>query len=150
MTVASRPNPLQVLLVEDDPGDILMTREALEGQDVAHDIHVARDGVEALELLRGEGRLALAPDVVLLDLNLPRMDGREVLAAIREDGNLTHLPVVVLTTSANEADVVESHRLHANAFVTKPSDYDSYVGAVRSIERFFAGVATLPPRVALS
>ena len=138
---------VQVLLVEDDAGDILMTQEALAALAHPSDVHIARDGVEALAFLhaaaaRPESQL---PDLVLLDLNLPRMDGREVLAEIRGDASLTHLPVVVLTTSSNEEDVARSYRLHANAYVTKPVDYASFVGAVAAIERFFTEVAQLPP-----
>jgi CheY-like chemotaxis protein len=138
---------VRVLLVEDDAGDILMTQEALAAQTNPSEVHVARDGVEALAFLHEAADLPDRglPDLVLLDLNLPRMDGREVLAEIRADAQLTHLPVVVLTTSSNEDDVAGSYRLHANAYVTKPVDYASFVGAVAAIERFFTQVAELPP-----
>lgn len=136
---------LQVLLVEDDPGDLLMTREALAQQPVSHDVHVARDGVEAMDFLRGPAaHPGPRADIVLLDLNLPRMSGREVLAEIRSDAALTHLPVVVLTTSSSGDDVLASYRLHANAFVTKPSDYARFADTVREIGRFFGEIAALP------
>jgi CheY-like chemotaxis protein len=138
--------PIDVLLVEDDPGDILLTQEALQRYKIANRLHVARDGVEALEFLRREGvhREAPRPDLVLLDLNLPRKDGREVLAEIRGSEELTHLPVVVLTTSDAEEDILRSYRLHANAYVTKPIDFSSFVDVVREIEDFFLAVVKLP------
>jgi CheY-like chemotaxis protein len=138
--------PIDVLLVEDDPGDILLTKEALLRSKIANRLHVARDGVEALEFLRREGehRDAPRPDLVLLDLNLPRKDGREVLAEIRKSEDLTHLPVVVLTTSDAEDDILRSYRLHANAYVTKPIDFSSFVDVVREIEDFFLAVVKLP------
>ena len=136
---------LQVLLVEDDPGDLLMTQEALAQQPVRHDVHVARDGVEAMDFLRWSAETARRrADIVLLDLNLPRMSGREVLAEIRSDAALTHLPVVVLTTSSSDDDVLASYRLHANAFVTKPSDFSTFADTVREIGRFFGEIAALP------
>jgi CheY-like chemotaxis protein len=141
--------PIDVLLVEDDPGDILLTQEALQHSTMPNRLHVARDGVEALAFLRREGRYhdAPRPDLVLLDLNLPGKDGRQVLAEIRSSEELTHLPVVVLTTSDNEEDVLGSYRLHANAFVTKPIDFSSFVGAVRQIEAFFVSVIVKLPHV---
>ena len=137
---------LSVLLVEDDPGDILMAQEAIAEQHVRSDLHIARDGVEAMDYLRGSGLdgSAPTPDLVLLDLNLPRMDGREVLAEIRADERLTYLPVVVLTTSSADDDVLTSFRLHANAYVTKPSDFTQFARTVRDIGRFFGDVARLP------
>jgi CheY-like chemotaxis protein len=139
-------NVLSVLLVEDDPGDILMAQEAIAEQPVRSDLHIARDGVEAMDYLRGStsGGATPTPDLVLLDLNLPRMDGREVLAEIRSDARLTHLPVVVLTTSSSEDDVLTSYRLHANAYVTKPSDFTQFTRTVRDIGRFFSEIARLP------
>jgi CheY-like chemotaxis protein len=138
--------PIEVLLVEDDPGDILMTQEAFQEQRIVNRLHVARDGVEALEFLRREGEHANAPrpDLVLLDLNLPRKDGREVLAEIRESQALTHLPVVVLTTSEAQEDILRSYQLHANAYVTKPVDFASFVGVVHQIDDFFVSVVKLP------
>ena len=140
--------PIEVLLVEDDPGDVLMTREAFEDNKVANELHVVSDGAEALAFLRKEGEHADAPtpDLVLLDLNLPRMDGREVLQALKADEALRSIPVVVLTTSEAEEDVVRSYALHANAYVTKPVDFDRFIDVVRQIDEFFVTVVTLPPR----
>jgi two-component system response regulator len=141
--------PLQlaeVLLVEDDPGDQLMTREVFEENRIANRLHVAGDGEEALDFLyrRGEHHNAPRIDLVLLDLNLPKYDGHEVLRQIRSDPALTHLPVIILTTSAAEQDVVSSYKLHANAFVTKPVDVGQFIAAVRQIDEFFLSVARLP------
>ena len=137
---------IQVLLVEDDPGDVLMTREAFEDNKVANTLHVVSDGAEALEFLRKEGQYADSPtpDLVLLDLNLPRVDGREVLAAVKADGELRQIPVVVLTTSEAEEDVLRSYALHANAYVTKPVDFERFIEVVRKIDDFFVGVVRLP------
>jgi CheY-like chemotaxis protein len=137
---------IQVLLVEDDPGDVLMTREAFEDNKVANVLHVVSDGAEAMEFLRKEGTFAdvPTPDLVLLDLNLPRMDGREVLAAVKADDELRQIPVVVLTTSEAEEDVLRSYALHANAYVTKPVDFDRFIEVVRKIDEFFVSVVRLP------
>ena len=139
---------LDVLLVEDDPGDIVMTQEAFLDGGLKGTLHIARDGVEAMDFLRRAPGYSGAPrpDLVLLDLNLPRMAGHEVLAAIRSDHELTLLPVVVLTTSAAMDDVEASYRLHANAHVTKPSDYAGFTQVLARIEEFFSRVAQLPPR----
>jgi len=139
-------NLIEVLLVEDDPGDVLMTREAFEDNKVKNNLSVVSDGVDALAFLRKEGKYAGAPnpDLILLDLNLPRMDGREVLAAIKADERLQHIPVVVLTTSGSHEDVVGSYRLHANAYVTKPVDFEQFIRVVRQIDDFFVGVVKLP------
>ncbi|GGB97195.1 response regulator [Cellulomonas carbonis] len=138
--------PIDVLLVEDDPGDVLMTREAFEENKVANRLAVVSDGAEAMEYLRQEGRYADAPtpDLVLLDLNLPRMDGREVLAAMKTDEKLRSIPVVVLTTSEAEEDVLRSYSLHANAYVTKPVDFSRFIEVVRQIDDFFVSVVRLP------
>lgn len=137
---------IEVLLVEDDPGDVLMTREAFDEHKVANRLSVVSDGVSALEFLRRTGRYAdaPAPDLILLDLNLPRMDGREVLAAVKEDPGLKHIPVVVLTTSEAEEDVLRSYALHANAYVTKPVDFDRFIDVVQQIDDFFVSVVRLP------
>jgi CheY-like chemotaxis protein len=137
---------IDVLLVEDDPGDVLITREAFEDNKVQNRLHVVSDGVDALAFLRREGQYAEAPtpDLILLDLNLPRMDGREVLAAIKADDALRSIPVVVLTTSDSEDDVAKSYSLHANAYVTKPVDFDRFIAAVRQIDEFFVSVVRLP------
>jgi CheY-like chemotaxis protein len=139
---------IQILLVEDDPGDVLMTREAFEDNKVANTLHVVSDGAEAMEFLRKEGAHSEAPtpDLVLLDLNLPRMDGREVLAAVKADDELRQIPIVVLTTSEAEEDVLRSYALHANAYVTKPVDFERFIEVVRKIDDFFVGVVRLPGR----
>lgn len=139
---------IEVLLVEDDPGDVLMTREAFEEHKVANRLSVVSDGVSAMAFLRREGEHAGAPrpDLVLLDLNLPRMDGREVLAAVKADEELRHIPVVVLTTSEAEEDVLRSYSLHANAYVTKPVDFERFIEVVRQIDDFFVSVVRLPRR----
>jgi CheY-like chemotaxis protein len=139
---------IEILLVEDDPGDVLMTREAFDDYKVRNQLHVVNDGVAAMAFLRQEGEHAgkPRPDLVLLDLNLPKMDGREVLEAIKSDANLSSIPVVVLTTSEAEEDVLSSYSLHANAYVTKPVDFESFIGVVRQIDDFFVTVVRLPRR----
>ncbi|MFD9738254.1 response regulator [Umezawaea sp. NPDC059074] len=140
------PTPVDILLVEDDPGDELLTREAFENAKVRNTLHVVRDGVEALRFLRQEEPHARAPlpDLILLDLNLPLMDGREVLSHIKADPRLRPIPVVVLTTSEAEADIAASYHLHANAYVTKPVDLDAFVKAIGKIEGFYLAVVELP------
>jgi CheY-like chemotaxis protein len=140
--------PIEVLLVEDDPGDELMTREAFEENKVRNNLHVAHDGEEALDFLnrRGEYANAPRPDLVLLDLNLPKFDGRQVLAEIKADEDLRTIPVVVLTTSSAEEDIVRSYQLHANAYVTKPVDFTRFIQVVRQIDDFFVSVVRLPTR----
>ncbi|WP_159844321.1 response regulator [Nocardia sp. CY41] len=144
MTTPGRP--IDILLVEDDPGDELMTREAFEDNKIGNTLHVARDGEEALEFLYRQGRHpdAPRPDLILLDLNLPKYDGRQVLEKIKADPDLAHIPVVVLTTSAAEEDILRSYRLHANAYVTKPVDLDQFVAAIKQIDDFFVQVVRLP------
>jgi CheY-like chemotaxis protein len=139
---------IDVLLVEDDPGDVLMTREAFEDNKVANTLYVVNDGVTAMEFLRKEGDHvgAPTPDLVLLDLNLPRMDGREVLAELKVDPELRRIPVVVLTTSEAEEDVLRSYSLHANAYVTKPVDFGRFIEVVRRIDEFFVSIVRLPSR----
>ena len=140
--------PIEVLLVEDDAGDVLMTREAFEDAQVVNNLSVVSDGAEALEFLRRQGEYADAPrpDLVLLDLNLPRLDGREVLSEIKNDGELAMIPVVILTTSEAEEDVVRSYALHANAYVSKPVDFDQFLTVVKQIDDFFVSVVRLPGR----
>jgi len=142
----SGPRPIQILLVEDNPGDVRLTVEALKEGKVHNDLNVVSDGVEALAFLRHEGKYTSAPtpDLILLDLNLPRKDGREVLAEIKSDGRLKHIPVVILTTSRAEQDVFKSYDLHANCYVTKPVDLDQFMSVVKSIEDFWLTVVTLP------
>ncbi|MEU8886449.1 response regulator [Streptomyces sp. NPDC048442] len=140
--------PIEVLLVEDDPGDELMTREAFADNKIRNTLHVVRDGQEAFDYLYREGAHvnAVRPDLILLDLNLPKYDGRQVLERIKKDEALSHIPVVVLTTSAAEEDILRSYKLHANAYVTKPVDLDQFISAVRQIDDFFVTVVKLPPR----
>ncbi|MCI4042272.1 response regulator [Streptomyces sp. TRM75563] len=144
----SHVQPIEVLLVEDDPGDELMTREAFEDNKIRNTLHVVRDGQEALDFLyrRGEHAEAPRPDLVLLDLNLPKYDGRQVLEQIKGDPELSLIPVVVLTTSSAEEDILRSYKLHANAYVTKPVDLDQFIAAVRQIDEFFVTVVRLPGR----
>ncbi|ETK36954.1 response regulator [Microbispora sp. ATCC PTA-5024] len=138
--------PIDVLLVEDDPGDELMTREAFEDNKIGNTLHVVRDGEEALDFLyrRGQHADAPRPGLILLDLNLPKYDGREVLQRVKSDPDLSHIPVVVLTTSAAEEDILRSYKLHANAYVTKPVDLDRFISAVQQIDEFFVQVVRLP------
>ncbi len=143
--IASEVRVINVLLVEDDPGDVLMTREAFE-EYLNNRLDVVSDGGEAISYLRREGEYAEAPrpDLILLDLNLPRRDGREVLAEIKADDSLRHIPVIVLTTSRADEDVLRSYQLHANAYVTKPVDFDGFIEAIRQIDHFFVSVVQLP------
>lgn len=139
-------HPIEVLLVEDDPGDVLLTREAFEHNKVGNRLHVVQDGEQAMAFLRGEGEHVGAPrpDLILLDLNLPRKDGREVLAEIKADPALRVIPVVILTTSEAEEDILRSYHLHANAYVAKPVDFDQFIRVVRQIDDFFVTVVKLP------
>lgn len=138
--------PIQVLMVEDNPDDVDLTREALKDAKVHCDMHVVEDGVEALDFLRRQGRYgaAVRPDIILLDLNLPRRDGREVLTEIKTDGNLLSIPVVVITTSAAEEDILRAYNNHVNCYITKPVDFDQFVKVVKSIEDFWFTVVKLP------
>ncbi len=143
---------VSILLVEDDPGDVLLIREAFADHQVAGALSTVGDGVEAMRFIRGEGQHAdrEGPDLVLLDLNLPRKSGAEVLAEIKSDPRLATIPVVVLTTSEAEEDVLRSYRLHANAYITKPVDFERFREVLRHIDDFFAGIVKLPPRPTLS
>ena len=143
-TVRSRP--IEVLLVEDDPGDVLMTQEAFADYKIANQLTVVSNGEDAVAYMRKQGRFAgvRTPDLVLLDLNLPRRNGREVLGDIKGDPELRRVPVVVLTTSESEEDVLAAYDLHANAYVRKPVDFEQFVAAVRSIDDFFITVVRLP------
>ena len=142
------PSPVRILVVDDDPGDVLMIEEALEDSDVEKVIDVVNDGQEAMEFLRREGRHieASRPDLILLDLNMPRMDGRQVLGAVKQDEDLRTIPIVVLTTSNADTDIVGSYILQANAYVTKPIDLDDFNDVVRRIDEFFGRVVVLPKR----
>jgi CheY-like chemotaxis protein len=137
---------IEVLLVEDDPGDVLLTKEAFADNKVKNNLHVVSDGEEAIAYLRRQEPHgdAVRPDLVLLDLNLPRKDGREVLKDIKADPELRSIPVVVLTTSEADEDILNSYDLHANAYVTKPVDFDSFIRIVRQIDDFFVSVVKLP------
>jgi CheY-like chemotaxis protein len=143
-TAAARA--IDILLVEDDPGDELITREAFEHNKLRNRLHVAHDGEEGLDYLykRGEFADAPRPDLILLDLNLPKYDGRQLLEKVKSDPDLARIPIVVLTTSAAEEDILKSYKLHANAYVTKPVDLDQFMKAVRQIDEFFVQVVRLP------
>lgn len=143
--IDSQPRIINVLLVEDDPGDVLMTREAFE-EYLHNRLDVVTDGAAALAYLRCEEPYTDAPrpDLILLDLNLPRRDGREVLQEVKADEDLRHIPVIILTTSQAEEDVLRSYQLHANAYVTKPVDFEGFIEAIRQIDHFFVSVVKLP------
>lgn len=146
MIKPSDSRAIDILLVEDDPGDVLITREAFQHNKIKNNLHVARDGEEGLDFLyrRGGFENAPRPDLILLDLNLPKYDGRQLLEKIKSDPGLCHIPVVVLTTSSAEEDILRSYKLHANAYVTKPVDLDQFMSAVRQIDEFFVQVVRLP------
>jgi CheY-like chemotaxis protein len=138
---------IEILLVEDNPGDVRLTQEAFKEGKVRNNLSVVNDGIEALTYLRQEGQYAnaLRPDVILLDLNLPKKDGREVLAEIKQDLNLRRIPVVILTTSEAEQDILKTYNLHANCYITKPVDLERFIKVVKSIESFWLSVVKLPP-----
>src|ERR1700683_161370 len=140
--------PMEVLLVEDSPGDVRLTQEAFRDANPSIRLHVATDGMEAMTFLRREGIHANAPrpDLILLDLNLPKMDGREVLAHIKEDDNLKTIPTVILTTSDAEADILRSYQLQANCYINKPVQLEAFEAIVKSVNYFWATTAKLPPR----
>ena len=146
MSVPEHVESIEVLLVEDDPGDVVLIQEAFEDNKVRNRLHCVSDGVDALRFLRRQDEFADAPrpDLILLDLNLPRKDGREVLAEVKTDERLQQIPVVVLTTSKLEEDVLRSYKLHAKAYVTKPVDFDRFIEVVRQIDEFFVTVVKLP------
>jgi two-component system response regulator len=139
--------PIEVLLVEDNPGDAELTRIALQDSKISINLNVVEDGVEAMAFLRKQNNYAKKPhpDIVLLDLNLPRKDGREVLAEIKSDNKLKRIPVVVLTTSQSEEDILKAYNLAANCYITKPVDFDQFVKIVQSIENFWFAIVKLPP-----
>jgi CheY-like chemotaxis protein len=140
--------PIEILLVEDNIGDIRLTEEALKESNLLVTLHVARDGMEAMEFLRGEGGQANAPapDLILLDLNLPRKDGREVLQEIKNDADLKRIPVVVLTTSEAESDIITTYGFHANCYINKPVDMDQFIKIVQMLEEFWFTIVKLAPR----
>jgi CheY-like chemotaxis protein len=145
--MVERNGPIEILLVEDNPGDVRLTKEALKEGKVYSNLHTVKDGVEAMEFLRKLGKYkdVPRPDIILLDLNLPRKDGREVLEEIKSDRELKRIPVVVLTTSKAEEDVLRTYNLHANCYVTKPVDLEKFMVVVKSIDVFWLTVVTLPP-----
>jgi CheY-like chemotaxis protein len=151
MSAAEAMKPVEILLVEDNPGDVRLTREALKEAKVINNLTVLKDGVEALAFLRQQGPYggAVMPHLILLDLNLPKKDGREVLAEIKTDEKLKRIPVVVLTTSQDEQDVFKSYNLHANCYVTKPVDLEQFMTVVKSIEDFWLGIVMLPKNGAI-
>ncbi len=148
MTTPMKAKMIEILLVDDDPGDVRLTVEALKQTKMLTNLSFARDGIEALAFLRRQGKQADAPrpDIIFLDLNMPRMDGREALAEMKKDADLKHIPVVVLTTSSDEEDILRSYNLHANCYVTKPVDLQQFMKVVRSIEDFWFTVVKLPVR----
>jgi two-component system response regulator len=146
MQLAAQGKAVEILLVEDNPGDADLARDALESSRVLNKLHVVADGVEAMEFLRGRGKFTNVPqpDLVLLDLNLPRKDGREVLAEIKSDDELKRIPVVILTTSKAEEDILMTYNLHGNCFITKPIDLEQFLKVVKSIEDFWLTIVKLP------
>ena len=147
MTVSRLSEPIEILLIEDNLGDVRLTMEALKEGKVSNNLSVVKDGVEAIAFLRQEDKYADAPrpDLILLDLNLPRKDGREVLAEIKQDPDLKRIPVVILTTSQAEQDILKTYDLYANCYITKPVDLEQFITVVRSIETFWLSIVKLPP-----
>jgi two-component system response regulator len=145
-TIGGDAMPIEVLLVEDSAGDVRLTREAFKDAKVHINLHVASDGIEAMAFLKREDQYAAVPrpDLILLDLNLPRKDGREVLEEIKEDPLLKSIPVVILTTSASDIDILRSYRLHANCYITKPVGLDGFLEVIKSIDSFWLSVVQLP------
>lgn len=147
MVTNSLPRIIEILLVEDSPADIMLTREAFEQNKILNRIHVAEDGIQAMDFLNKRGVYASAPrpDLILLDLNLPRKNGREVLAEVKADPDLRKIPVIVLTTSNADEDILKAYNLNANCYVVKPVGFDNFLKAVQSIRHFWFSVVTLPP-----
>ncbi len=147
MKVSKRIRPVEILLVEDNPGDIRLTKEAMKEAKIINNLNVVEDGVEALAYLRKKGKFkdANRPDMILLDINLPKKNGREVLAEIKQDKNLKQIPVIILTVSKAEEDIIKTYELHANCFITKPVDMDQFIKVVKSIEDFWFSIVKLPP-----
>jgi two-component system response regulator len=146
MNDPTRVKPIDILLVEDNPGDVRLTEEALKENNLHLNVHVVGDGVEAMEFLKREGNFSDAPhpDLIFLDLNLPKMDGRELLSKIKEDPDLRRIPVVILTISTAEEDVFKTYDLHANCYITKPVDMDQFIKVVKSVEDFWFAIVKLP------
>jgi chemotaxis family two-component system response regulator Rcp1 len=142
----SGAKPIEILLVEDSPGDVRLTREAFKDSKVLNNLYVVKDGVEAMAFLRREGQYArvVRPELILLDLNLPRKNGQEVLAEIKEDPGLKRIPVIILTVSRAEEDILRSYNLHANCYITKPVELDQFLTAIKSIEDFWLAIVKLP------
>ena len=138
--------PIEILLVEDNDGDILLTKRALQKSKLSNNLHVVKDGTEALNFLKNKGKYkkAIRPDLILLDLNLPMKNGQEVLADIKHDDNLKRIPVVVLTTSSSDEDIKKSYSLHANCYITKPLDMDQFISVVNAIDDFWFSIVKLP------
>lgn len=147
MSSETSGRPVDILLVEDNPGDVRLTQEALKEGKVLNNLHIARDGVEAMAFLRRQDKYADAvrPDLILLDLNLPKKDGREVLAEIKTDEGLKRIPVVILTTSEADEDILKTYDYHANCYITKPMDLNQLINVVKSIEDFWLSLVKLPP-----
>lgn len=149
MRIKENIRPIEILLVDDNPGDIRLTQEALKESKVFNNLHIVEDGMEALEFLRKKGRFKneITPDIILLDLNLPKRNGREVLTEIKNDDLLKKIPVVILTISRAEEDILKSYELHANCYITKPVDMNQFIKIVRSIEDFWFSIVKLPPNI---
>jgi chemotaxis family two-component system response regulator Rcp1 len=145
----SQSKPIEILLIEDSPSDAALTIEALKAGKIANRLSHVEDGVEAMDFLRRRGKYADAarPDLIMLDLNLPRMDGRDVLAQIKNDPDLKIIPIIVLTTSRSDKDILQSYQLNANCYITKPVDFDHFIEVVKSIENFWLTVVTLPAKI---
>ncbi|MEW5803439.1 MAG: response regulator [bacterium] len=143
------PKPIEILLVEDNPGDVRLTMEIFKEAKIQNNLHITMDGVEALAFLRREGKYSRAPrpDLILLDLNLPKKDGREVLAEIKNDEFLKRIPVVALTTSRSEEDILKTYDLHVNCYIIKPVDFEQFIGVIKGIEDFWLTVVKLPGEV---
>ena len=147
MNIEEMGKPVEILLVEDNPGDVRLTQEVFKESKIRNKLHVVKDGVEAMDFLRqGKGANGVRPDLILLDLNLPKKDGREVLAEIKADDDLKRIPVVVLTISKAEEDILRSYSLHANCYLNKPIEFEQFFNLVKYIEEFWLTIVKLPPR----
>jgi CheY-like chemotaxis protein len=144
----SEAKPIEILLIEDSPSDIALTVEALKAGKVANTLNCVKDGIEAMAYLKRQGKFkdAVRPDLIMLDLNLPKKDGREVLAELKNDPSLKIIPVIVLTTSRSDQDILRSYELNANCYITKPVDFKFFIDVVKSIENFWLSIVTLPPK----